>query len=299
MNLDSRNLIEVKELSFSHGTNRILTEISISVKTGDFLGILGPNGAGKTTLLRCMTGTLRPSSGKVLLEGQEIQTMERRDIAKVLSVVAQEKINEFDFTVEELVTMGRLPHLGRFERERPEDQQTIAWAMEVTNVIHLRSRLVTSLSGGEMQRVMLAKALAQEPRVLFLDEPTSHLDINYQVEMLNVVKRLNAERGLTVVAVMHDINLAASYCDNIVLLSQGCVFAVGPTSAVFSLENIKELYGLDVIMLRHPFSGKPLIFPAYGGTPGDRRALSCEQVALQPESQSTQRITRLRGRVGL
>lgn len=264
MNLNTeQSLIEVEALSLSYGDNHILNQISISVRTGEFLGILGPNGSGKTTLLRCMTGTLHPSSGNVLLHGREIHAMKRRDIAKIVSVLPQEETNEFGFSVEELVAMGRLPHLGRFEREGPEDRQKVNWAMEVTSTIHLRSRLITSLSGGEMQRVGLARALAQEPQALFLDEPTSHLDINYQVEMLDVVKRLNREEGITVVAVMHDTNLAAAYCDSMILLSGGTVFASGATSTVFTAENIKALYGLDVVMLKHPLNGKNLIFPAY------------------------------------
>jgi len=264
MNLNNRkSLIEVDGLSLFYGTDQILNNITISVKAGQFLGILGPNGSGKTTLLRCMTGTLCPSSGNVLLHGREIQVMKRRDIARIVSVLPQEDTNEFGFTVEELVAMGRLPHLGRFEREGPEDRRKINWAMEVTNTVHLRLRLVTSLSGGEMQRVALAKALAQEPQALFLDEPTSHLDMNYQVEMLDVVKRLNRENKITVVAVMHDTNLAATYCDSMVLLSDGTVFASGPTHTVFTVENIRALYGLDVVGLKHPVNGKTLIFPAH------------------------------------
>lgn len=261
----TQNLMEVEQLSFAYGTEQILNQISISVKPGEFLVILGPNGSGKTTLLRCMSGTLKPSSGEVRLKGRAILTMKRQDIAKTVSVLPQQDTNEFGFTVEELVTMGRLPHLGRFEKESLKDRQKVMWSMEVTNTIHLKSRLVTSLSGGEMQRVGLAKALAQEPEVLFLDEPTSHLDINYQVEMLDVVKRLNSEKGITVVAVMHDTNLAAAYCDSMVLLSEGTVFASGPTSKVFTAQNINALYGLDVVMMKHPLSGKNLIFPAHSG----------------------------------
>ncbi len=194
----------------------------------------------------------------------EIQVMKRRDIARIVSVLPQEDTNEFGFTVEELVAMGRLPHLGRFEREGPEDRRKINWAMEVTNTVHLRLRLSFLLAAVRC-KVALAKALAQEPQALFLDEPTSHLDMNYQVEMLDVVKRLNRENKITVVAVMHDTNLAATYCDSMVLLSDGngTVFASGNSTHRSTVENIRALYGLDVVGLKHPVNGKTLIFPAH------------------------------------
>lgn len=261
---ENSTIIEARNLGFSYGSSVILDNVSFSVEAGEFLGILGPNGSGKTTLLRCMTGTLEPSCGEVFVRGSRLSTMKKREIAKMISVLPQESTTDFGFTVQEFVAMGRLPHLERFEKEGPYDWEKTDWAMEVTNTVSLKCRLITSLSGGEMQRVFLAKALAQEPRILFLDEPTSHLDMNYQIEMLDTIKALNKEQGLTVVAIMHEANLAAAYCDSLLLLSEGAVFDKGPREQVFTAQNIRELYGLDVIMVRHPVNGTGLLFPVYG-----------------------------------
>ncbi len=261
---ENEAIIEVNDLGFSYGPSAVLKNVTFLVEAGEFLGILGPNGSGKTTLLRCMTGTLKPSCGEVFLDGRRLFSMKRREVAKMVAVLPQEPATDFGFTVQEFVSMGRLPHLERFEKEGPCDQKKTKWAMEVTNTYNLRGRLITSLSGGEVQRVFLAKALAQDPRILFLDEPIAHMDMNYQVEMLDTVRSLNQECGLTVVAIMHEANLAAAYCDSLLLLSEGTVFDKGPIERVFTVENIEKLYGLDVIMLRHPVSGTGLVFPVYG-----------------------------------
>jgi len=191
--------------------------------------------------------------------------MDRKDIARMVAVVPQVVNAQFDFTVEEYVLMGRLPYLARFQRESPSDREKAEWAMGVTGTEHLRDRPITLLSGGERQRVALAKALTQDPRVLLLDEPTSHLDLRYQVEMLSVVKELNRERGIAVLAVMHDTNLAAAYCRDVIMLSAGRVYAKGPVGSVFTPENIYNLYGLPVVSIVHPITGSALIFPAFAG----------------------------------
>ncbi len=269
MNVKTDSLIECKSVCFFYGSQQVLDGVSLSVAEGDSLGILGPNGSGKTTLLRCITGVRKPTSGTVMLAGSDVLTMERKDIARMLAVVPQNTETQFDFTVEEYVQMGRLPYVARFKKESPSDWERVEWAMRATGTDCLRSRPVTLLSGGERQRVLLAKALAQDPRVLVLDEPTSHLDLRYQIEMLDLVSRLNREEGIAVVAVLHDTNLAAAYCERIVMLSNGAVFAQGSRSAVFTQENIRQLYGLDVVSLKHPVTGGTLVFPALadpGGT---------------------------------
>lgn len=255
-------LIEARSVTFSYGSQEVLRDVSFAVRQGDFVGILGPNGSGKTTLLRCLTGILRPSSGAVMLAGREVSAMARKDIARLVAVVPQETEVHFDFTVEELVAMGRLPYLGRFQKEGPDDREKVEWAMEVTGIEDLRRRPVTLLSGGEKQRAVLAKALAQRPRVLLLDEPTSHFDLRYQVEMLDLSTRLNREEGITVVAVLHDTNLAAAYCRDMIMLSGGGLFARGSTEDVFTPGNIGKLYGLDVVSMSHPVTGDVLVFPA-------------------------------------
>lgn len=273
-------LIEVRSVCFSYGSLRVLDGVSLSVASGDFLGILGPNGSGKTTLLRCITGVKRPESGTVVLAGRDISTMGRRQVARTLAVVRQDAETRFDFTVEEFVLLGRIPYLARFQKERPSDREKVEWAMWTTGTVHLRSRPVTRLSGGERQRVLLARALAQEPRVLVLDEPTSHLDVRYQIEMLDLVKKLNREEHMTVLAVLHDINLAAAYCETIVMLSNGVVFAQGSKSTVFTAENVGRLFGLDVVSLKHPLTGGTLVFPALGdrGDMGDREIPGTDEV---------------------
>lgn len=256
-----QNILDVREVRFSYSGRKVLDGVTFGVRKGEFLGVLGPNASGKTTLLRCITGTLVPSSGDVVLTGEKVSSLTRRELAKIVSVVPQDGFNQFDFTVEEFVAMGRLPYLRRFQKEQPEDWAKIRWAMHVTGIANLGSRLITTLSGGERQRATVAKALAQDPQVLALDEPTSHLDINYQIEMLDLIKKLNLERGLTVIAVLHDPNLASTYCDGVVLLSRGSVFAIGPPARVLTEETIGGLYGMRVTVIRHPVTLRPLIVP--------------------------------------
>jgi len=256
-----QNILDVREVRFSYSGCKVLDGVTFGVRKGEFLGILGPNASGKTTLLRCITGTLAPCSGDVVLVGKRISSLTRRELARIVSVVPQHGFSQFDFTVEEFVAMGRLPYLRRFRKEQPEDWAKVRWAMHVTGTANLGSRLITALSGGERQRVMVAKALAQDPQVLTLDEPTSHLDINYQIEMLDLIKKLNLERGLTVLTVLHDPNLASTYCDSVVLLSKGSVFAIGPPARVFTEKTMGDLYGMRVIVIQHPVTLRPLIVP--------------------------------------
>lgn len=210
-------MLDVKDIDVFYGDRKVLERICLSAESG-LKGIIGPNGSGKTTLLKSISRVLKPKSGIILLNGKDVYELKAKDIAKDMTVVSQDTSTKFDFTVRDVVLMGRAPHLGRFEMEKREDMEIAEKAMKLTKTWHLADRTITEISGGEKQRVIIAKALAQEPKVLLLDEPTSHLDINYQIEILDLIKALSKE--LVVIAVFHDLNLAARYCDELILLSE-------------------------------------------------------------------------------
>jgi len=252
-------LLKVDNVSFRYGEQWVLRGIDFTVEKGDFLGIIGPNGSGKTTLLRVIDGILAPQEGAVLLEGTEIGKLRREALARSVAVVPQYSALAFPFSVEEVVLMGRAPHLGRWRFEGDEDNRIARKAMEMTDTLGLAARDMESLSGGERQRVLIARALAQEPRLMLLDEPTAFLDIRHQVDFFDRIRSLNRDRGLTVIAVTHDINLAAHYCDRIILLKDGRIGAAGPVDAVITEENIRETYETRVMVDRHPRTGSPRI----------------------------------------
>ena len=242
----------------------VLKGICLSLNESDFLGVIGPNGSGKTTLLRTLSRALQPSSGLVSIDGVDIYATSSRDFARRVSVVPQETLVAFDFTVLEITLMGRSPHTGRFAVEGKQDIETAMEALASTGTDHLKDRPINSLSGGERQRVMMARALAQEPELLLLDEPTSHLDINYQYEVMDLVKALNKERGIAVLAVLHDLNLAAQYCDKLTLVGQGTVRAAGPPADVITSDNIRETYGAEVWVRTHPTTHRPYVISGVG-----------------------------------
>jgi len=252
-------LLNVDNVSFRYGEQWVLRGIDFAVAKGDFLGIIGPNGSGKTTLLRVIDGILAPQEGVVLLEGTEIGKLRREALARSVAVVPQYSALAFPFSVEEVVLMGRAPHLGRWRFEGDEDNRIARKAMEMTDTLGLAARDMESLSGGERQRVLIARALAQEPRLMLLDEPTAFLDIRHQVDFFDRIRSLNRDRGLTVIAVTHDINLAAHYCDRIILLKDGRIGAAGPVDAVITEENIRKAYETRVMVDRHPGTGSPRI----------------------------------------
>lgn len=249
--------LTVERLTCGYTQHAVLKDLSLDVQKGEFLAIVGPNGSGKSTLLKAISRTLPVAAGRILLEGRNIARLSARDLACQMAVVAQETAVEFDFTAEEVVMLGRLPHLARFRRETPADYAAVERAMLETNTTHLARRLITELSGGERQRVLVARALAQEPSLLLLDEPTAHLDIGHQVELLDLVRRLNRERGLTVIAVLHDLNLAAQYARRLVMLKDGQCCADGKPSAVVTESTVSQVYGSRVRVMVHPEEGSP------------------------------------------
>jgi iron complex transport system ATP-binding protein len=253
--------IEVKDLSFRYpnGTANILSDINLDIPKGSFTGIIGPNGSGKTTLLKCLVKLLPATSGRITLAGQDPAVLSTREIARLVGIVPQKWEASFPFTAGELVLMGRFPYLKRFRPECALDYQITAEAMSLTQTLHLKERPVTELSGGELQRVIIAQALAQTPRILLLDEPTAALDIHHQLEILEVIKTLLKIRPLTVVAVMHDLNLASHYCDQLVLLRHGSIFAAGAPETVLTEAGLEQVYGTKARISIDPLTAKPFV----------------------------------------
>jgi len=240
---------------------KILDDVCFSVETGTFLGILGPNGSGKTTLLKSISRVLKPRKGAVLLDNANIYKMKSRDVAKRMAVVPQDTTVSFSFTVLQIVLMGRTPHLSRLQSESARDIAIARQAMEYTRSWHLASRLITELSGGEKQRVIIARALTQQPQILLLDEPTTHLDIGNQLEIMDLLKQLCVEKKVLIIGVFHDFNLAARYCDSIILLKDGKIVAAGKVAETLTSESIKDVFGIDTIVNKHPVTNLPYVIP--------------------------------------
>jgi len=257
---DVVNLI-IKDIDCFYDSTKILENVRFSVETGTFLGILGPNGSGKTTLLKSISRVLKPSKGAILIDDSDIYQMKTTDVAKNMAVVPQDSSISFSFTALDIVLMGRTPHLTRLQREGTKDLAIAKQAMEYTGTWNLGNRLITELSGGERQRVIIARALTQQPKILLLDEPTSHLDISNQIEIMDILKQLCVEKKLLIVGVFHDFNLAARYCDSIILLKNGKIVAAGKASDTLTCENIKVVFGIDAIVNKHPVTGLPYVIP--------------------------------------
>lgn len=249
-------MLDVKDIETFYGDRKVLERICLSAEKG-FIGIIGPNGSGKTTLLKSISRVLKPKSGIILLDGKDVYGLKAKDVAKNMAVVPQDTSTKFDFSVMDVVLMGRNPHLGRFEMEDTDDMEIAEKAMRLTNTWHLADRPIMGISGGERQRVIIAKALTQGPRILLLDEPTSHLDINYQIEILDLIKELS--KKLVVIAVFHDLNLASRYCDELIMLENGKIFISGRPEEVITSGNIEAVYGISVIVKQD--SGRLIIHP--------------------------------------
>lgn len=238
--------ISTKDLEvFLEGT-RIIKGMSVEIKDKEFVGILGPNGSGKSTLLKCIYRVLHPKSGEVQLNGKAIQAYSVKESAREMAVVAQHNYYNFDFSVQDAVLMGRSPHKKAMERDNANDFGIVSESLEKVGMKEFRDRSFSTLSGGEQQRVILARALAQKTNCLVLDEPTNHLDIKYQLQLMDIVRSLN----LTVVSAIHDLNIAAMYCDKIFVVKDGKIVAFGTPEEVLTKEFIKEVYEVDVELLK-------------------------------------------------
>ncbi|MEK3882269.1 ABC transporter ATP-binding protein [Paenibacillus sp. PL2-23] len=251
----------------------VLDGLSYVFQLNRFYGIIGPNGVGKSTLLHLLSGVDTPSRGEVSLDGQPIASLPRRTIARRLAVLQQGGLPPVGFTVREVVAMGRFPHQSWLGGERSDPEPIIDQALRETGLTELQSRRLNELSGGERQRVAVAKLMAQQPDILLLDEPTTYLDIGYQIALLDTVRAWQQEKGLLVIAVLHDLNLAAMYCDELIALHKGSIAAAGSPEAVMTPALMEEMYGASAIVIRHPVSGAPQIMLQPGSQAGitDRR----------------------------
>ena len=244
--------LQAEDLDFSYYDGLVLRGVCLELRPSDLVGLLGPNGSGKTTLLRALSGVVAPKRGRVLLHGRDLRRLPRRQLARQVAVVPQALQTPFGFSAYEMVMLGRTPHVRPLVGPRMPDRQVVADTMRLTGTWELAARPFGELSGGEQQRVIVAMALAQEPEILLLDEPVVHLDISHQVEILELIRGLNRARGLTVLAAMHDLNLAALYFDRLILLDQGRLVAQGTPGEVLEEERIRHVFGAAVQVQRHP-----------------------------------------------
>ncbi len=253
--------LNVNGVECRYGSVKVLADVTFSVKDGDFVGILGPNGSGKTTLLKSVSKTLKPHVGTIMLNKTDIYSLKSVEIAKQMAVVPQESSIGFSFTALDVVLMGRNPHIGRFQMETEKDVAIARKAMNLTNTWQFAERPINELSGGEKQRVIIARALAQEPKILLLDEPLTHLDIIHQLEIMDLVKGLCMKEGLIVLAVVHDLNLAARYCTSALLLKNGKIFSAGNLNEVLTSENIKSVFKVDAIVSKSLVTNSLYVIP--------------------------------------
>lgn len=259
--MDAANfpVVKVKNLCCSFGEKEILHNINIDFSKGGFYSIIGSNGSGKTTLLKNIASSLAPNKNTVFIEGMDVLNFKNKALAKKLSVVPQNTSLDFDFSVLDIVLMGRNPYISRFQDESKEDYNIAKEAMKMTSTWELKDKCINQLSGGEQQRVIIARALAQDTDIILLDEPISHLDIYHQVEILDTIKSIN--KKVTVIAVLHDLNLAAQYSDYLVLINKGSIVALGTPEEVLTEENIKKVYNINICIINNPVTGKPHIIP--------------------------------------
>ena len=254
-------LLSVDGVECRYGSVKILEDVSFTVNEGDLVGIVGPNGSGKTTLLKSISRTLKPYTGTILLDKTDVYNIKSMDLAKQMAIVPQESNIGFSFTALDIVLMGRNPHVKRFQMESESDLNIVRKAMNRTNTWHLADRPINEISGGEKQRVIIARALAQEPKVLLLDEPLTHLDMINQLEIMDLVKELCVKERLIVLAVIHDLNLAARYCSSILLLKGAKIFAAGPVENVLTSENIKAVFRVDAIVKKSLVTNSLFVIP--------------------------------------
>lgn len=251
--------VKVENLKFSYGNKIILNDISLNFDKGKFYSIIGPNGSGKSTLIKNLSKILPPMANSVFIDKIDISTINNKKLSQKISVIPQDIKIEYDFTVFDVVMMGRSPYKRRFEDFNVEDEKIVEKYMKATNTWYLKDKLITELSGGESQRVIAARALTQETDIILLDEPTSHLDIQYQIEFLKIFKNLRMNK--VIIAVLHDLNLAATFSDEIILINKGEIISKGTPWQVINKENIKNVYNLSVEVFENPINKCPYIIP--------------------------------------
>lgn len=252
-------MLNLKSVCFSYNGEKVLDSVSLDVNAREFLGIIGPNGAGKSTLLRIMSNILHPSEGEVFFDHRKIETMTVKEIARNIAVLPAETLFSYDFTVLEIVKMGRAPHLNFWSDGGEQDLKIVRGSLEAVGIQHLSQRNIHSLSSGEKQRVFLAQAMTQQPKVLLLDEPTVHLDIQHQIQILKLLKVWNQTGKLTVVLISHDLNLASQFCGRLVLFNHGSIVSDGTPKEVITEKNIQLVYGIKTKVIDSPSTGLPTV----------------------------------------
>lgn len=256
--------IRVQDISLGYGHKAALERLNFQVKAGEMVGLIGPNGCGKSTVIRALSRVISPLSGRIAFDGQNLVSLSRKELARRLAVVPQLPLLPSAFTAFEIVLMGRNPHLGLFQYEGPEEMALVWTAMRKTGTQALAARRVGELSGGEIQSLLIARALAQQTPAILLDEPTANLDIGRQVEVLELIRGLCRTDNLAVLAALHDLNLAAQYCDRLLLLNDGHLFAEGTPSQVITADNIAAVYGAESCVYTHPANGLPCVLLGAG-----------------------------------
>jgi iron complex transport system ATP-binding protein len=257
---NSQTQLSVKSLNWQVNQRSILSNINFAIETGEFVGLLGPNGSGKSSLLRCLYKYLKPSSGEILFCGMDIQSIPQMLYAQQVAVVLQHTPQQFHLSVKDVVGLGLVPHLALFSRRNKKDDRLIEQANEQVGLAHKENMDFELLSGGEKQRVMIARAIVQKPRLLIMDEPTSHLDVKYQIQVMELAKSL----GITVLASFHDLNLASSVCDRLLLLKEGELVAQGSPHEVITEENLSLVFDVCTQVNTHPQKNVPLVTYFYG-----------------------------------
>ncbi len=253
-------MLEIKDLTCGYDSKLVLKDINLRVESGEFLGVIGPNGSGKTTLLRAITRVIKQEKGSITFCGKDIARMGFNELARKIAVVSQNFEMGF-MTVEEFVLLGRIPHYEKFQfLEARKDIEVAEESMALTDTLRLKDCLLREISSGERQLALIARALTQEPGLLLLDEPTSHLDITHQMGIMDLIRRLNKEHNLTVIMVLHDLNLAGEYCRKLVLINKGEIYKVGKPEEVLSSQTIEEVYKTTTVIGKNPVSSRPYCF---------------------------------------
>ena len=252
-------ILEIQDITAGYGNGDIIKNISFSLNKGEFLSVLGRNGSGKSTMIKAIQGLLKDISGKILVDGKEMLSYKPRELAQKMAYVPQLFEVSFEFTVEEIILMGRYVHQGKFTGITAEDKGIIEEIMDLTEITRLKDKIIAHLSGGERQRVFIARALAQDTPLLFLDEPSAHLDINYQVEIYQILKRLQEEKNKTILTAEHNINLAVPYSQRLLFLKNGRIHSLGSPIELITKQNIQEVFHTDVDVRKNLHSGLPEI----------------------------------------
>jgi iron complex transport system ATP-binding protein len=256
--------LEIENITLDYGQRPVIRDISFRLRPGELLGLVGPNGCGKTSVIKSLSRILTPGSGRILLDGNELSAIPRNTLARLIGVIPQNPSLPETFTVFEVVILGRNPHLGLLSAETARDMAIVWQAMERTGITQLAKRRIGELSGGEKQRVTIARVLAQQPQIILMDEPTANLDISQQMDILNLITGMCREKNTAGMIAIHDLNIAAQYCTSIIMLKNGQIYAEGVPCQVITAENVREVFGADTTIYHHPENNLPMVLPNAG-----------------------------------